>query len=398
MKKLVYVLLIGFCFVACGDYKYEKNSSGIFITKYQGNAQDIAIPEMIKELPVVGIGYDSFRNKQLTSVTIPGSITYIGSNAFSNNQLTNVIIPDSVTRIDNSAFRNNQITSVTIPKSVTEIGENAFEYNQLTSVTIPDNITKISRNTFSNNQLANVTIPKSVTEIGQDAFSNNQLTSIIIPDSVTFISRNAFNNNLLSSLIIPNSITEISQYTFSNNQLSSITIPNSVKRISENAFINNHIDNQLTKVAIMGSNVSCYRNSFDENVLINDRTIESYRNIEFETDNKIFASNILIINYNTNTVLVGFKDNGVELGIRFNDGRRKTGTMRINRIMVGGRSIGRIVDDNNYNIVIYALDDSLTFEIIDGQDENTMNITLRGKEYHYKERKVIIINRTYERL
>jgi len=49
------------------------------------------------------------------------TITSIGESAFANNQLTSVTIPNSITSID-GAFSNNQLTSVAIPNSVTSIG------------------------------------------------------------------------------------------------------------------------------------------------------------------------------------------------------------------------------------------------------------------------------------
>jgi hypothetical protein len=62
-------------------------------------------------------------------------------NAFSNNQLTSVTIPDSVTSIEPGTFFGNQLTSVTIPNSVTTIEADAFSDNQLTSLTIGANVT-----------------------------------------------------------------------------------------------------------------------------------------------------------------------------------------------------------------------------------------------------------------
>ncbi|MCL1931512.1 MAG: leucine-rich repeat domain-containing protein [Treponema sp.] len=120
---------------------------------------DVQIPSQIKNLPVTeiwGILTDTvFRDKHLTSVTIPDSVTSIGTGAFMNNQLTSVTIPDSVTTIDNYAFADNQLTSVIIGNSVNFIGEKAFANNQLTSVTIPDSVTEIAWNAFEGNQLAN---------------------------------------------------------------------------------------------------------------------------------------------------------------------------------------------------------------------------------------------------
>ncbi len=171
----------------------------------------------------------SFQNRDLTSVTIPDSVTTIGNYAFSDNQLTNVIIPNSVTTIGNYAFENNQLTSVTIPDSVTTICSYAFRNNQLTNVIIPNSVTKIDWYAFSNNQLTNVIIPNSVTTIGNSAFENNQLTSVTIPDSVTTIGNSAFSDNQLANVTMGSGIQYIDNAAFSkssssNTNLSKITI------------------------------------------------------------------------------------------------------------------------------------------------------------------------------
>jgi len=370
LKIFAVLTMISVSFVACGDYKtYKQNDGTLLIENYRGKDKNPVIPNIIKEKKVTFIGFGAFSNKNLTGITIPDSIVVILDDAFINNQLTSVTIPNSVTKIGYRAFSNNQLTSVTIPNSVIEIGSDAF----------------------SNNQLTSVTIPNSIIEIGSDAFSNNQLTSVIIPNGVTKIGSNAFNNNQLTSVTIPSGVTVIYNNAFSNNQLTSVTIPKNDIVIFPNAFRNN----KLTKVVIQGD-CDFYINSFDDDVLINGRTIESYRNIEFFTKDSIFASSSLIINYNTNTVLTSLSsDNSVELGIRFNDKKRKTGTMIINSILVGGQYYRAIVDD--YNIVLYAINDPITFEIIDGQDGNIMKITLRGKEYLYKEDTRTTVNRSYKR-
>ena len=64
--------------------------------------------------------------------------------------MTSVSIPKSVTTIGNNTFNNcTNLTSVTIPKSVTTIGGNAFENcSGLTSIIIPNTVTKIGASAF----------------------------------------------------------------------------------------------------------------------------------------------------------------------------------------------------------------------------------------------------------
>ena len=165
--------------------EYEQSIRGAFdfvsgeIRGYKGSEKRLVIPGAIWGDPVTSIGERAFREKQLTSVTIPNSVTSIGNNAFATNQLTSVTIPNSVTSIGNGAFVNNQLTSVTIPNSVTSIGDSAFRGNQLTGVTIPNSITSIGDSTFFGNQLTGITIGANVTlnntsfGNGFEAFYNN---------------------------------------------------------------------------------------------------------------------------------------------------------------------------------------------------------------------------------
>lgn len=153
------------------------DESAYAITRYNGNATEITLPQTYKGLPVVEIGQRAFEHcMDLTSITIPDSVTTIGWYAF---------------------FYCRRLTSITIPNSVTTIGRSAFfSCENLTSVTIPDSVTSISDSAFSGClSLTSITIPNGVMTIGPSAFSScENLTSITIPDSVIDIGWFAFQN------------------------------------------------------------------------------------------------------------------------------------------------------------------------------------------------------------
>jgi hypothetical protein len=178
----VFALFIGAALSAqnAADFQYTVENGAVTITGYTGSAKNVTIPGQIDGLPVTIIGNGAFREKQLTSVTIPNSVISIGQGAFAQNRLTSVTIPNSVTTIGDSAFVVNQLTSVIIPGSVTTIDREVFAQNQLTSITIPNSVAIIGEVAFAQNQLTSVTIPNSVATIGKGAFWQTPLTSVTI--------------------------------------------------------------------------------------------------------------------------------------------------------------------------------------------------------------------------
>ena len=145
-------------------------------------------------------------------------VTKIGDDAFKNCvDLTSVTIPNSVTEIGKSSFQNCGLQSLDIPSSVTSIGEETFYgCSELATITVDeDNTVYDSRGGCNaiirklDNTLLygckNTVIPSSVKAIGDYAFRCcTGMTTLEIPEGVTSIGQDAFDYcTNLASLTIP---------------------------------------------------------------------------------------------------------------------------------------------------------------------------------------------------
>ncbi|MBR4456916.1 MAG: leucine-rich repeat protein [Solobacterium sp.] len=65
-----------------GDYEYTSSGREITITKYNGRASSVSIPNEINGNRVVSIGPDAFNGNGLTELTIPENVNVIRGNAF----------------------------------------------------------------------------------------------------------------------------------------------------------------------------------------------------------------------------------------------------------------------------------------------------------------------------
>ena len=231
-------------------YNLTSNSKVAEVTtnpdRYTGK---VVIPKTVTyqgvKYTVKSIGDKAFYSStELTSVTLPNSITSIGYKAFDLCQsLASINLPSSLTSIGNYAFLDCfclTLTSATIPDGLTSIGEGTFSGCQgITSLIIPNSVTSIGGHAFQNCRgLTSMIIPNSVISIGECAFSGcNGLTSVAIGNSVTSIGNNAFSNcSSLTSVTIPNSVTYIGSNAFFGSGLTSVTIGRGVTEIDDGAF------------------------------------------------------------------------------------------------------------------------------------------------------------------
>ena len=285
--------------VGKSSFTYTVTNNQVTITGLSDEyLTDLVIPETIEDLPVTAIkGYAFNGCSQITSITVPNSVTSIGNGAFKGTNPTKVTLPfigstrgqpgynssvfgyifgdtnssstetttqyygssssyycipktikevviSDETIIPYGAFYNCYwIEKININENVTELGVYSF-YNcsSLQSFKIPNLITEIKFRTFYNCEaLKNIVVPDTLTKYGEGSFSGcTSLENIPLPNELTSIGSAAFSGCsalVNTNLVIPNNVTTIGSYAFSGcSNISNITVPTSVTTIGRGAF------------------------------------------------------------------------------------------------------------------------------------------------------------------
>lgn len=220
--------------------KPEFTVDGDTITGYNGTDTEIVIPSSIGGVTITKIADSAFEdNKNITSVLIPASITYVGDNAFRGcSNLKDVVLePSSDRDLGSSCFAETGIEEIVIPLETflpgnwNYVNAGAFQNcKDLVSVTIEGTerykYYYIHRDSFSGcTSLKHVDLPEVLTEINSGAFEGcTSLETIELPAGLEAIDEGAFLNSGLTSVEIPASVTDIAGNAFNNIPGGNVTV------------------------------------------------------------------------------------------------------------------------------------------------------------------------------
>lgn len=237
--------------------------------------KNLCVGANVKYIPIVrSVKYVRFENGateipdeafkdcgELTTVSLPETLTKIGSSAFEGcTSLESIAIPKNLSNIGDRAFCHcSVLTNVSMSVALTEIGERAFEgCTSLENINIPTNVTKICDMAFKEcRAVKELTIPERVTYVGYEAFGNcSSLATVNFnAENCSKIYKNAFMGCPVEVLnigkvydAIPRIVT-IKTVTFADGavkvpddafshcaDLTTVNLPDSIKNIGAHSF------------------------------------------------------------------------------------------------------------------------------------------------------------------
>ncbi len=196
----------GFSFVSTGDVSSDEGTfgdglrwtvrlpAGLLTVSGNGVCPDYESPdetpwalynEYIRTVSFTGlksVGAGLFDGmKDVSSVSLPGSVRTIGKNSFSGTGLSSISLPSGLNEIGDGAFENCRgITSLSIPGSLRQIGVNAFKGTGIRSVYVPGTVEFIGDEALGYNALGavvnNFLMKGVVDSIAQNYAEENGIT------------------------------------------------------------------------------------------------------------------------------------------------------------------------------------------------------------------------------
>lgn len=232
---------------------------------YEGVFLDLSKTDMTE------IADSSFtKNKNLSSIKLPDTLTTIGNSAFANaEKLTAINFPSVLTEIGNDAFSscvNLQEVNLQYTQ-IKNISQQVFDScSKLTKVVLPDGLLTINERAFNNcENLTAINFPSTLTTIGIESFrACSSLKEVNLKDTKIVILNNySFGDcSSLIEVVLPDGLLGMENGAFSYCiSLEEISFPDGFLIIGNNVFSG---CSKLKKVNFNDKIKSIYHFAFNE--------------------------------------------------------------------------------------------------------------------------------------
>ena len=210
-------------------------SDGV-LTKYTGEATDIAIPD-----GVTVIGKKAFENTYVEHVWVPASVQVLGSAAFSGSRLRTITFqdddqhPSQLKRIEGVAFDYTRVEALVLPRSVEQLEEGAFSgMGLLKSLHVGP---KVEMGSLSAHPLAFRCL--SHVEVDADNPNYETVNGVLYTKDHTHLVLFPRRMDIGSSYAVVEGTQEIDDYALLDTNLSSITLPSTLLSIGKRGMAGN---------------------------------------------------------------------------------------------------------------------------------------------------------------
>lgn len=321
MKLLPLLLLLLLPLAVRAQFLFVTNNGNITITAYAGSFGPVTVPPTINGHPVTSITNLVFYGHDITSASLPDSITNIGTGAFEQClYLTNINIPTNLTFLREDVFEFcGSLPAITIPPNVTTIGTNAFtSCISLSSIILPASLTNLQQQAFASSGLQaayflgnaptagllvfpsssvvyylpgttnwGAALSNASTKRLYNCITNNGTIALtlyngpagtvaLVPTTISSLPVTTLGNgtpvfnSFTTNVTIPDSISNLQMAAFAGSGLTSLTIPTNVTTLATNLF---NSCNQLTNVVIPSGVTNISKGAFQECVALKSITI-----------------------------------------------------------------------------------------------------------------------------
>jgi len=201
------------------------------IDKYAFKGTKSLVSDFVLPEGVTTLADNALANTSFASIQVPTSVTEFGSNVFNNALATSITLQNNFADgvLPNSTFYGcKNMTTFSLPQSVTAIGESAF-YNcsTLTEVTLSNDIASLGKSAFAGcTKMTSFSAP-GVKAIGTSVFSGDTvLSSVTLSDDMEALTSMAFYNcAALESFSLPSALKTIGIGAFQGSGLTSFVMP-----------------------------------------------------------------------------------------------------------------------------------------------------------------------------